>query len=46
MGWVGVDLGVGKKMAGDEGVGVLISRHGIGWLGCRYFTICFLPWKM
>ena len=38
--------GWGKRWRGMRVFGVLISRHGIGWLGFRYFTICFLPWKM
>ena len=44
--WVWVWRGWGKRWRGMRVFGVLISRHGIGWLGCRYFTICFLPWKM
>ena len=44
--WVWVWRGWGKRWRGMRVFGVLISRHGIGWLGCRYFTMCFLPWKM
>ena len=44
--WVWVWRGWGKRWRGMRVFGVLISRHGIGWLGFRYFTICFLPWKM